>query len=113
MIKADDVSKVNRIFERFDLSSVDMASIKSDLEKIKEKAAGERTQNPTGARTMKDSQSGLSLNMRDEEGSIVSEGRRSVRDELRELIGFIKGQDASEFPERKDSSGVSLRNCRI
>ena len=37
MIRAEDVSKVNRIFERFNLSTVDMASIKSELLKVKEK----------------------------------------------------------------------------
>jgi hypothetical protein len=33
MVRAEDASKINRIFERFQLSTVDMASIKSDIER--------------------------------------------------------------------------------
>ena len=33
MVRAEDASKINRIVERFKLSTVDVASIKSDIEK--------------------------------------------------------------------------------
>ena len=33
MVKAEDASKVNRIFERFNFATVDMASIKTEIEK--------------------------------------------------------------------------------
>jgi hypothetical protein len=33
MVRAEDASKINRIFERFQLSKVDMASIKSEIER--------------------------------------------------------------------------------
>jgi hypothetical protein len=49
MVRAEDASKINRIFERFQLSKVDMASIKSEIERSrgekeeKEPPAQERT----------------------------------------------------------------------
>ncbi len=35
MVRAEDASKVNRIFERFKLSTVDMASVRSEIERAK------------------------------------------------------------------------------
>lgn len=36
MVRAEDASKINRIFERFDLSTVDMAEVKSEIEHSRE-----------------------------------------------------------------------------
>lgn len=36
MVRAEDASKINRIFERFQLSAVDMADIKADIHRIRE-----------------------------------------------------------------------------
>ena len=33
MVRAEDASKINRIFERFDLATVDMAEIRSEIER--------------------------------------------------------------------------------
>ena len=41
MVRAEDASKVNRIFERFELSTVDMASVKQDIERDRAEKAGE------------------------------------------------------------------------
>ena len=41
MVRAEDASKVNRIFERFELSTVDMASVKREIERDREEKAGE------------------------------------------------------------------------
>ena len=41
MVRAEDASKVNRIFERFELSTVDMASVKQEIERDREEKAGE------------------------------------------------------------------------
>jgi hypothetical protein len=43
MVRAEDASKINRIFERFQLSKVDMASIKSEIERSRMKR-GKETQ---------------------------------------------------------------------
>ena len=41
MVRAEDASKVNRIFERFELSTVDMASVKQEIERDRDEKAGE------------------------------------------------------------------------
>lgn len=41
MVRAEDASKINRIFERFQLATVDMAQLKQEIEKSKEKEAPE------------------------------------------------------------------------
>ncbi len=42
MVRAEDASKINRIFERFQLATVDMGSVKSEIERNRcEKAAEE------------------------------------------------------------------------
>lgn len=38
MVRAEDASKINRIFERFHLATVDMASVKTEIEKSREDA---------------------------------------------------------------------------
>lgn len=39
MVRAEDASKINRIFERFELSTLDVGEIKSELEKVVAKAS--------------------------------------------------------------------------
>ena len=101
MIRAEDVSKVNRIFERFNLSTVDMASIKSELLKVKEKAAEANPENPKKARAKTDPQSGPSSEARN--GSEPAPlGKRSVREELKELRQIVKERADVDFPGRAD-----------
>jgi uncharacterized protein YydD (DUF2326 family) len=102
MIRAEDVSKVNRIFERFNLSTVDMASIKSELLKVKERAAEANPENPKEARAKTDPQSGLSLEARNGSEPDRS-GKRSVREELKELRQIVKERADIDFPGRVDS----------
>ena len=42
MVRAEDASKVNRIFERFKLTTVDMASVRSEIERAKANRAEEK-----------------------------------------------------------------------
>ncbi|MBQ4426851.1 MAG: PcfB family protein [Oscillospiraceae bacterium] len=42
MVRAEDSSKVNRIFDRFALSTVDMASVRSEIERGRAKKGGEK-----------------------------------------------------------------------
>ena len=46
MVRAEDASKINRIFERFDLVTVDMASVKSEIERSRAEKAGEDIPSP-------------------------------------------------------------------
>jgi hypothetical protein len=45
MVRAEDASKINRIFERFKLATVDTASIKSNIEKSKQSKDSEKQSN--------------------------------------------------------------------
>lgn len=48
MVRAEDASKINRIVERFKLSTVDAASIKHDIEKAKTEKSSTRTEPERG-----------------------------------------------------------------
>ena len=39
MVRAEDASKINRIFERFNLATVDMGSVRAEIQKAKEERA--------------------------------------------------------------------------
>ena len=42
MVRAEDASKINRIFERFQLTTMDMASVRSEIERAKASRAEEK-----------------------------------------------------------------------
>lgn len=44
MVRAEDASKINRIVERFNLSTVDAATIKTEIQRSREERAGEEPQ---------------------------------------------------------------------
>ncbi len=55
MVRAEDASKVNRIFERFKLTTVDMASVRSEIERAVENRSEQQPQDaPTPARSKED-----------------------------------------------------------
>ena len=46
MVRAEDASKINRIFERFDLATVDMASVKSEIERDRAEQQADAPETP-------------------------------------------------------------------
>lgn len=46
MVRAEDAAKINRIFERFDLATVDLASVKEEIQRQQEEKAGEDIPEP-------------------------------------------------------------------
>lgn len=46
MVRAEDASKINRIFERFDLATVDMASVKSEIERDRAEQQADASETP-------------------------------------------------------------------
>lgn len=48
MVRAEDAGKINRIFERFQLSTVDMASVRQDIEKSRADRADSETPTQEG-----------------------------------------------------------------
>lgn len=51
MVRAEDASKVNRIFERFKLTTVDMASVRSEIERTVENRSEQQTEQDASAPT--------------------------------------------------------------
>ena len=51
MVRAEDAGKINRIFERFGLATVDMASVKTEIQKSREDKAKGGGDIPTPERT--------------------------------------------------------------
>ena len=106
MVRTEDASKINRIFERFELSTLDVGEIKSELEKAISKAADieppertesaetahsvpnkeeNQTQNPTEARVAKRQSAPTSERREGYEKSTDTGSRRSVRKELERI----------------------------
>ena len=79
MVRAEDAGKINRIVERFNLSTVDAADIRHEVEK----ARNERGDNPLLQRTEKSLPSETTSEKQSEIGKGTS--KRSVRDELRKI----------------------------
>ena len=52
MVRAEDASKINRIFERFNLATVDMAEIKSEIERSRQEQQVEVPEVPAAAEPM-------------------------------------------------------------
>ncbi|MGF6990536.1 hypothetical protein M2150_001801 [Lachnospiraceae bacterium PM6-15] len=51
MVRAEDASKVNRVAERFKMATVDVATIKSEIEKSKETKSEAETEKPVSEKT--------------------------------------------------------------
>ena len=52
MVRAEDASKINRIFERFNLATVDMAEIRSEIERSRQEQHAEVPEAPAAAEPM-------------------------------------------------------------
>jgi len=93
MVRAEDAGKINRIVERFNLSTVDAADIRHEVEKVR----AERGDNPLSQRTEKSPPSEIISEKRQGAGKGTS--KRSVRDELRKIMQL-----------RKEKSIIKARN---
>ena len=52
MVRAEDASKINRIFERFNLATVDMAEIRSEIERSRQEQQAEVPEAPAAVEPM-------------------------------------------------------------
>lgn len=134
--RAEDASKISRIVERFNLASVDTASIVTEVEKSKDsktdKAEPEITapdksekdkvldellgksmqkeenspENPSAAKTGKSPQSEpiLGKPSKSAEGATMTEGKPSVKEELRKIKASRKEQEADTSTALEKSS---------
>ena len=124
MVKAEDASKINRIFERFELSVVDMGEIKNKLKRAVEKGTDipeperidsvERgddvpnkeegqSKNPTEARVAKSRQSEPTSETknRNAESPSAESAKPSVKKELDSIRKEQKKSVAKNKPSRK------------
>lgn len=131
MVKAEDASKINRIYARFQLATVDRAAIKTELtrdaekgddgeksvdeklidkimekgeEKPEEEKEGRHRANPTPDRTERSTLSGRSSDSREAEEGIFElppEKRPSVKKELEE----IKAEHRRSAEKSREISG--------
>ena len=90
MVRAEDASKINRIFERFQLATVDIGSIQKEIqqEQAKDKIVLEeqKEKSPFQAKTEKSRPSEpISTIKKQADKGISTEKRPSVRDELRKI----------------------------
>ena len=121
MVRAEDASKINRIFERFQLATVDMGSVKSEIERSRrEKAAEEfpepersaaesdktaqleqegHTPNPAQARTTKSPQS-EPISRPSERSERDISNRERVRPSVRQELKDIKAEQAAKAAEK-------------
>ena len=52
MVRAEDASKINRIFERFNLATVDMAEVRSEIERSRQEQQSDAPEAPAAAEPM-------------------------------------------------------------
>ena len=102
MVRAEDASKINRIFERFQLATVDIGSIKNEIEKeqTKDSIVLEGEKSPFQAKTEKSRPSEpISTIKKQADKGISTEKRPSVRDELRKIQEKRKSAAKQEIPK--------------
>lgn len=104
MVRAEDESKINRIFERFQLATVDIGSIQKEIqqEQAKDKIVldEEKEKSPFQAKTEKSRPSEpISTIKKQADKGISTEKRPSVRDELRKIQEKRKSAAKQEIPK--------------
>lgn len=102
MVRAEDASKINRIFERFQLATVDIGSIKNEIEKeqTKDSIGLEGEKSPFQEKTEKSRPSEpISTIKKQADKGISTEKRPSVRDELRKIQEKRKSAAKQEIPK--------------
>ena len=104
MVRAEDASKINRIFERFQLATVDIGSIQKEIqqEQAKNKIVieEEKEKSPFQEKTEKSRPSEpISTIKKQADKGISTEKRPSVRDELRKIQEKRKSAAKQEIPK--------------
>ena len=104
MVRAEDSSKINRIFERFQLATVDIGSIQKEIqqEQAKDKIVleEEKEKSPFQEKTEKSRPSEpISTIKKQADKGISTEKRPSVRDELRKIQEKRKSATKKEIPK--------------
>ena len=119
MVRADDAGKINRIFERFNLATIDMASVKTEIEKTKTEQAKQAEAQPAPERSgqVKDKVSEFMEKVVPEENPSreknENENPSAARTAKSSLSGPSSGDrktDRSDAADAKAKSGMEARS---
>lgn len=116
MVRAEDASKINRIVERFDLSTVDTATIKSEIQKSKaEKAEKEMTPQNTDI-IMEDLLTGVDATVPQSELTEIIPPSESISKNTKGLLDSIdkkKSVRAELFEIKQSSNALKVETEKI
>lgn len=131
MVRAEDASKINRIFERFQLATVDLGSVKSEIERSREERGGQENtahavdqdeqfldallspvagkeesqpQNPIEARSTKSRQSEPTSTPKEPAARGISDKPASSRPSVRQELNDIKAEQRQKAVQARERS---------
>ena len=101
MVRAEDASKINRIFERFDLATVDMAEIRSEIERSRAEQSADEPDTPAAAEPMTEQETEEFLDalfspVPEQEGELPAPERTAPEQEMDEFLEALLGPDPAK-----------------
>ena len=101
MVRAEDASKINRIFERFDLATVDMAEIRTEIERSRAEQATDQPETPAAAEPMTEQETEEFLDalfspVPEQEGELPAPERTAPEQEMDEFLEALLGPDPAK-----------------
>lgn len=101
MVRAEDASKINRIFERFDLATVDMAEIRSEIERSRAEQTADGPEPPAAAEPMTEQETEEFLDALfspapEQEGELPAPERTVPEQDKDEFLAALLGPDPTK-----------------
>lgn len=101
MVRAEDASKINRIFERFDLAMVDMAEIRSEIERSRAEQTADEPETPAAAEPMTEQETEEFLDALfspapEQEGELPAPERTVPEQDKDEFLAALLGPDPAK-----------------
>lgn len=101
MVRAEDASKINRIFERFDLATVDMAEIRSEIERSRAEQTADEPDTTAAAEPMTEQETEEFLDalfspVPEQEGELPAPERTVPEQDKDEFLVALLGPDPAK-----------------
>ena len=112
MVRAEDASKINRIFERFNLATVDMAEIRSEIERSRQEQQAEVPEAPAAAEPMTEQEVDELLDAMlspPPEGELPAPERTAPEQDMDEFLASVLGAS----PTREEGQTENPTEGRI
>ena len=112
MVRAEDASKINRIFERFNLATVDMAEIRSEIERSRQEQQAEGPEAPAAAEPMTEQEVDELLDAMlspPPEGELPAPERTAPEQDMDEFLASVLGAS----PTREEGQTENPTEGRI